>query len=210
MHLPRAIFVTDPICSWCWGTLPEIRTAANRLADVCEFTLMMAGLQIGSERVMRDDEIRRLKRLWQEVAATTGQSFSGVLPEGFRYHSELACRAVEIARSLSESEPWAYFEALQRAFYVDAINPADPAALDGVGIAVGFEPGAIASRLGDPGIVARTRAQFDAATALAAHALPSVLLDTGEGPRLVSGGFITADFLVAALQERLRAPEDRH
>lgn len=52
-------------------------------------------------------------------------------------------------------------------------------------------------------MIAATREDFETAKLLGAHALPTVLMDTGEGLKLVAGGYTTADMLQQALVERL-------
>lgn len=199
MTTPRVIFVTDPICSWCWGTLPEVQQARLELSDHIEFDLMMGGLRVDNTIEINDYEYRRLQRLWHEVNATTGQNFCGVIPDGFRYNSEIPCRAVEVVRQASGEPPWDFFHNLQHAFYTDARNLSDVDVLSDI---AGFD---LAKQLDDPNIVNATRSQFGAAKAAAANALPSVLLDVGEGPRLLSGGYITVDFLVAEITHRTSA-----
>ena len=95
---PTVLFVTDPLCSWCWGMLPQMNQARDALADVARFDLLLAGLQISGTAGLSEFEGARLRHLWQKVA--TGQTFAGRLSEdpAFLYHSELACRAVEAVR----------------------------------------------------------------------------------------------------------------
>ena len=51
-----------------------------------------------------------------------------------------------------------------------------------------------------PDVIETTRAEFETAKRLGAVALPTVLLDLGEGPKLVSGGYASAEFLLQDLQ----------
>lgn len=204
---PTVVFVTDPLCSWCWGMLPHMNAAREALAERAEFDLLLAGLQIGGTAGLSEFEGARLQRLWQKVADATGQVFSGQLPSdpAFLYHSELACRAVEAMREITASTPWGFFEAIQRAFYLDARNPCSFSVLaelaDGV-----CTPAELESAIRSPQVRQATHAGFERAKALGAHALPTVLLDTGEGPRLVCGGFATASYLIPDLSSRLDAP----
>ena len=105
----RILFVTDPLCSWCFGTLPEVLSVREQLGSKVQFDIVMGGLQIGTPEGLLGYDIKRLIRLWNEVTATTGQVFSGRIPEGFVYHSELSCRAVEIAREINGEPPFDFF-----------------------------------------------------------------------------------------------------
>lgn len=197
----QLLFVTDPLCSWCWGTLPEVFKVKEQLPDSVQFNLIMGGLQIGPDDGLVEYDVKRLRRLWQEVANTTGQTFSGKIPKDFRYHSELACRSVEIARRQNNGDPpFDYFERLQRAFYIEGwdINQIDVLAhlLDATAETVEID-------IYSTEIIQQTRQNFALARSLSANALPVFLLDTGDGFKLVCGGYVTAEYLLPDIQARL-------
>ena len=58
---PTVLFVTDPLCSWCWGMLPQIEHVRAALADRARFDLLMAGLQIGGTAGLSEFEGARLR-----------------------------------------------------------------------------------------------------------------------------------------------------
>ena len=95
----KVLFVTDPLCAWCWGTLPEINKTRALMDDQVSFDLIMGGLRIGPPDGLVEYEIKKLQHLWHEVHQLTRQEFSGKVPDNFVYDSEIACRAVEIARN---------------------------------------------------------------------------------------------------------------
>ncbi len=206
---PTVLFVTDPLCSWCWGMLPQMNQARDALADVARFDLLLAGLQISGTAGLSEFEGARLRLLWQKVAAATGQTFAGRLPEdpAFLYHSELACRAVEAVRQMTGTCPWSYFEAIQRTFYLDARNPCSFEVLGELAEAT-CTPAELERAIRSRVVREATHAGFELARTLGAHALPTVLLDTGDGPKLVCGGFATADYLIPDLSSRLQAASD--
>lgn len=191
-----ALLITDPLCSWCWGTLPEIEAARRELADTVQFDLIMAGLQVGTTEGLAEYNKQQLYRLWHEVHETTGQTFCGSIPEGFIYHSELACRAVELARHREGGPPWHFFHSLQSAFYVDGLDINRPETLADL---LGMTTDEVAAALADPAWVNAARANFAVAKKLSANALPGVYLDN----RLVCGGYVTADQLVSDIRSRL-------
>lgn len=209
---PRITFVTDPLCSWCWGMLPEMFKVRERLTPEMDFDLLMAGLQVGAKRPLATRETRYLRKIWQEVEATTGQTFSGRLPEDddFIYHSEVPCRAVEAMRVHAGSPPWEFFHRLQEAFYVEARNLNDMAELLDLAEPWGVDRRWLADALGAETIIHATRQSFERASKLAAHALPTVLFELGDGPQLVCGGYATADYLVDELRLRLRRASPSH
>ena len=202
---PRVIFVTDPLCSWCWAMLPEILAVRAQLSGWAEFDLLMGGVQVGDRRPPAKAEVAMLQDLWRRVAESTGQKFLGRLPADpdFIYHSEVACRAVEAMRIHLKQPPWEFFEQLQHAFYLEARNLNSIEELARLAGPFGLEPAGLDSMLQSDQVVEKTRTAFGVAKELGALALPVVLLDTGEGPKLVSGGYVTAEFLVPDLSARL-------
>lgn len=198
----RLLFITDPLCSWCWGTLPEMLASRKQLAEEVSFDLVMGGLQVGGREGLAEYNKRQLLRLWKEVRQVTGQVFSERFPTDFVYHSEIACRAVEIARQMVGEAPWAFFGKLQAAFYVNGLDITQTGVLAPL---LGIAEDDLDRRLVDAGVIEATRANFALAESLSANALPGVFMDTGQGPKLVSGGYITAEFLVPDLRRRMAA-----
>jgi len=205
-HEGHLYFMTDPICSWCWGTLPHIFRLREIYAERLSFSLKCAGLQVGSRKPLSEAHRKQLIGLWQEVAETTGQTFAFELPADtdFIYHSELACRAIQIARCELGKEPWQIFHDLQQAFYVDCENLGATATLHRlVGASLKMSAADFEDQLHSDAIIEATRAEFTWCEDRAIQALPTVFLDLGKGPRLVAGGFATADMLIQEIQARL-------
>ena len=203
----RVIFMTDPICSWCWGMLPEMQKTREALGDHLQFTIRCAGLQVGPRQPLSEARANELIALWQQVAETTGQTFAYRLPDdtSFVYHSEIACRAIQACRNLSGTEPWTAFERLQRAFYIDCMNITDPETLIRILDDSITSRDAFLAALTSNEIIEATRAEFAWCEAQAIQALPTVFLDQGAGPKLVCGGYATAEYLIPELTARLSA-----
>lgn len=191
------LFVTDPLCSWCWGTLPEIEATRTALEGDVDFDLIMAGLQVGGVDGLAEYNKQQLKALWREVRAVTGQQFSGAIPPNFVYHSEVACRAVEIARQRSGSPPWDFFHKLQSAFYVDGLDVNRSEVLAPL---LELPHAEVKTMLADSAYVEAARLNFERAKFLSANALPAVYLNG----RLVCGGYVTARQLIPDLRQWLQ------
>ena len=202
---PKLLFVTDPLCSWCWGTLPEFNLAREQLKDRVEFDLLMGGLQIGPADGLLEYDKKRLQRLWREVAEVTGQRFSQKVPPDFIYHSEISCRAVEIARKKHGAPPFEFFHKLQRAFYLQGQNINDVNVLANL---LEMNEWEVRDELQTESIIAATRANFSQARALSANALPNVMLDVGAGYKLVCGGYVTTDYLIPDIVSRINPVSD--
>ncbi|MBO6703979.1 MAG: DsbA family protein [Pseudomonadales bacterium] len=201
----KLLFMTDPICSWCWGTLPEFMTVKEALGERLSFELKCAGLQIGSMKPLTPSHTNDLVKLWRNVAETTGQEFAFTLPadKNFIYHSELACRTLQIARRELGREPWQEFHDMQRAFYVDAQNLGDLEVLYQLSGDTGLTQDQFEDAIQSEQVTHQTRKEFDWCRVQGTQALPTLFLDVGEGPKLVCGGYATADFLIPEISSRL-------
>lgn len=196
----KILFVTDPLCSWCFGTLPEVLKTRAQLRPKVEFDIIMGGLQIGTPEGLLGYDVKRLIRLWQEVSETTGQVFSGNIPEGFVYHSEVSCRAVEIARLITDAPPFDFFAELQIAFYQKGLDINSVKVLAPL---LDLSEQEVSELLHSDEIIAKTREGFELVKSLSANALPHFMIDRGNGFELLCGGYVTADYLLPDIESRL-------
>ncbi len=206
MTQARLYFITDPICAWCWGMLPEVLRAQQALSSRVTFILCCAGLQVGNARKLTEFDINNLTQLWARVNETTGQSFSIQLPadEDFIYHSEIPSRYLQVARARTGEEPWSLFHQMQEAFYVGARNLNNPDTLASLDPGFDMSAADIETAIRSDDIIETTRAEFEWCRELTAHnSLPTVMLDTGDGAKLLCGGYASADYLIPDIVSRL-------
>ena len=95
----RLIYIMDPMCSWCWGFAPVIAAIQQAYPDL-PLHLVAGGLRPGVTDPMQDSARQALTEHWQAVGRTSGQPIltPDVLPAGFVYNTEPACRALVVAR----------------------------------------------------------------------------------------------------------------
>ena len=198
-------FVTDPICSWCWGMLPEWRAIMEEFQGRLQFGLRCAGLQVGSMKPLGNDQRDQLIQLWHRVQATTGQKFAFTFPDdpSFIYHSEVPCRALQIARQELQAEPWQLFHDMQEAFYLNGKNLGDLEVLVELIEPYGLDRSRFLDLVSDEAIIKATRDEFTWCKGQVTQVLPTVFIDLGQGPRLISGGYSTAEFLIPDIKARL-------
>ena len=89
-------YLTDPMCSWCWGFAPVIEAIRQNYSDRLNVELVLGGLRPGTKAPMGSAQREEILHHWQAVQRQTGQPFrfEGALPEGFIYDTEPASRAV--------------------------------------------------------------------------------------------------------------------
>jgi putative protein-disulfide isomerase len=197
----RVIFVTDPMCSWCWGMAREIDRTMTMLAGEFEFDVLLGGINIDSTQPVGDYGRRRLAGVWREVTEVTGTTFGAGLPAGdFVYNSTRACAALEAVRELSGRPPFEYLQRLQRRFFLGGEDVTQAALLRAEARAAGIDADRFDEVLVSPRTLDRMRSGFGLAKSYGTAALPSVVVESAGARRLVTGGYADAPTLIEALR----------
>ena len=151
---------SDPVCTWCWGSVPVWRALAYHYGDSVELDYVMGGmiediktynnrrLSIGGDIALSN---RKIHDHWLEASAVHGMP---VCEQGFHLFSNehpstipqnlayIAARVYE-ARHSREVQPGAarhYLRHLQEATAVDAVVTSDADMLVDMSAVVGFVP----------------------------------------------------------------------
>ena len=116
---PILWYFADPMCSWCWGFSPVISEIKKNYARELKIALVMGGLQAGETSPISASSREEIFHHWYQVEELAGQEFSfeNALPDGFIYNTEPACRAVTTVSAIDATKTFAYFTAIQSAFY---------------------------------------------------------------------------------------------
>jgi putative protein-disulfide isomerase len=201
----RVLFVTDPLCSWCWGTAQAMESARRDLARRVEFDLVFGGVNVDSFSPVGRYGRQRLSRLWQEVAAVTGQPFAPAPPaEPFVYNSAYLCALLEAVREHSGRPPFAFLHALQEAFFARAQNVTEATVFTAILEHLGEEAHAVVALAATEAVRARAQAGFAEARSRGTHAMPSLVIEAAGVRRLLAGGYLDAATLVTTVEAALR------
>jgi putative protein-disulfide isomerase len=198
---PKVVFVTDPMCSWCWGMASDVeRTRRDAAADF-DFDVLLGGINIGSTQPITHFARDRLASIWRTVFEVTAAEFGPGLPaDNFVYNSTRACVAVEAVRSIQGRPPFEYLLRLQTRFFVDGLDVTDAELLRAEATTIGVEADSFDAAVQSPQTLTRVRDGFALAKSYGTAALPSVLLEVDGVRRLVAGGFVDAPTLLAMLE----------
>ena len=160
MNKIRITVFADPVCTWCWGSVPVIRALAYRYGEQLEINYVMAGmiedivsysnrrLSVGGDIAMSN---RNIHDHWLDASAIHGMP---VCTSGFRlfseeYRSTLPQNYAYIAAKLyveenSHTMPAGahhhFLRRLQEATAVDAVQTNNVATIFDLSATVGFEP----------------------------------------------------------------------
>lgn len=206
----KLIYVGDPMCSWCYGFGKELAALQERFPEM-KLEIVVGGLRAGGTEVLdqKGKEFRLMH--WARVEQASGLPFNreGLMArKDFVYDTEPICRAVVAARILApEVDLLAVFRALQRAFYVDALDTTDGKVLAEAGASALTDAGyptdaaTFLSIWQAESTIAAARDDFVKSRSWGIASFPSLLLENDGRLHQVSPGY--AD--VGVLEKNLNA-----
>ncbi len=184
---------------------PAVEAVRAELHTDIKLDLVLGGINLDSTQVVGSYGRRLMQKLWKEVADTTGQTFAPLPAEDYIHNSLPVCLAVEAVRQLVGCPPFDFLHDLQRRFFSQDENTTDPSRLRSIVQTCGLDVMAFDRLVTDSSTLARVQFQFEMALAFGTHALPSVLVRRGTRTRLLAGGYLDADGLMAIVEaERVR------
>jgi len=202
------IYFADPMCSWCYGFAPVIRTLAAQFEGRLPVRIVMGGLRAGNTKAMTEKDREYIRGAWTRVGEASGQSFdfSFFEREHFVYDTEPACRAVVTMRRLAPEKALAFKARVSRAFYGENQDTTDAKVL--AALAPEFDVEAERFELEMLSADARNETFRDFLTSQQAGVQGFPLLAAGTeagGYALVTNGFRPLDGLPEAIENWLEA-----
>lgn len=197
------LYLTDPMCSWCWGFAPVLDAIRRDFAGKAPVRLIVGGLRPGAKEALTPEMRDSVLHHWHEVHDMTGQDFryDFDMPDGFRYDTEPACRAVVAVRRMAPDRVFSYFHRLQRAFYLENRDVTDTDTLAAEAAAEGLDEAAFRRLFDDPETRQQTAGDFMFSTNLGIRGFPSVVLQHGDEYRLLTIGYRSYDVLKERLEQ---------
>lgn len=133
------IYVHDPMCSWCWGYRPTWQQLENHLPEEIAVEYVLGGLAPDSDDPMPPDLQNTIQGYWRRIQTELGTEFNFEFwttckPRRSTYP---ACRAVIAAKHQDREK--VMIEAIQRAYYLRAMNPSDVSTLTTLAAEIGLD-----------------------------------------------------------------------
>lgn len=197
------VYVTDPMCSWCWGFAPVIDTLMAAL-DL-PVRVIAGGLAPGEAgRVMSADMRSTIAHHWESVEKASGQPFDHAAFEAraddWRYDTLHPNMALVAVRHLAPERALEALHRMQRAFYAEGRDVTDKAVLAEVLGDLVPDPVALATALADPALEAATYDEFRSARELGVQGFPTLFVRDGVDWALAARGWAPAETLLAGIR----------
>ena len=113
------------MCSWCWGYRPVWDELQQQLPVSISVEYVAGGLAPDSDQAMPMEMQNTIQRHWHNIKAKLGTEFNFDFwrDNTPRRSTYMACRAVIAAKSQGFEKEM--LEAIQRGYYLRAMNPSD-------------------------------------------------------------------------------------
>ena len=137
--LSTLYYIHDPMCSWCWAYRPTLLRLRENLPGAIRWQNVLGGLAPDSDQPMPDETQNMVQGHWRNIQSTVGTEFNFDFWKKCqpRRDTYKACRAV-VAASWQGAEE-AMIEAIQRAYYLRAMNPSEPETLGDLAEELGLD-----------------------------------------------------------------------
>jgi len=194
--------IVDPMCSWCWGFQSAWQSFVEEIPSSVPIKFLMGGLAPDSDEPMDTKTKTYIQSAWRSVAKRTGAKFNHQFwavcqPRRSTYP---ACRAVIAAGLQLNGSRGRYYEALQRAYFLDARNPSNYETLISLAKEIGLDPVQFQENI-DSSFVQRTfREELNQVRSLGVSGFPTVILHRqdptgGNCLEVLNTGYTDADTL---------------
>ena len=145
MNTNKLIYITDPLCGWCYAVAPIIKTLAAS-PDLPNINLLHRGLFTGQmTRWMSRSFSDYVMEADQRIQELSGQTFSQAYRDKLFYRNYLifdswpTAKATQIVRRYDESKVLPFFEAMQRARFTDGKVITDASVLCQLAESIGLQ-----------------------------------------------------------------------
>jgi putative protein-disulfide isomerase len=172
--------VHDPMCSWCWGyrrVWDQLRAA---LPDSVNVVNVVGGLAPDTDQPMPLEQQKTIAGYWKNIAEQTGAIFNFEFWDKCqpRRSTYPACRAVLAAREQQAEQ--GMIDAIQRAYYLRAMNPANNSTLVTLAEELGLDVKRFSQDLKSPQTQAALEQDFASRRGIGVYSFPSLVLSHGD------------------------------
>lgn len=198
------VYISDPMCSWCYGFSPIIKTIARQFEGRMPVWPLMGGLRAGNTAPMTEADKDYIRGAWANVAKMSGKKFNQSFfeREGFVYDTEPACRAVLTMRIMEPDRALEFLEFVATAFYTEGRDTTKDDVLIDLAEEFGADRARFERGFKMPDVIEATARDFTSARQLGVQAFPTLMAGNDSiGYTLLSNGYIP----FAELSDQLEA-----
>lgn len=209
MIRPRIIYITDPLCGWCYAFGFALKEVMARFGDRCDFTVIMGGMvtgdregPIGAKAQYILNAIPRLERI---TGARMGDAHKSMLALGTQWQSSvLPSKAVVAVRELLPEKAVDFLHEVQLAHFDRGADLNDPALYGPIAVHLGVDEDLFDAFMADERLTAITEHDFAIVREWGIDGFPSLAAEVGTRFYGLAHGYRNADELEKLMEAVLR------
>ena len=210
MSRPRIIYITDPLCGWCYAFGHALKEVMARFDDRCDFTLILGGMVTGDRegpigakgRHIVENAIPRLEQL---TGVRMGDRHKAMLREGTQWQSSLLpSKAVVAVRELVPEKAIAFLHEVQLACFDRGEDLNDAALYTPLAAKLGVDTDLFDAFMADERLTAITEHDFAIVREWGIDGFPSLAAEVGTRFYGLAHGYRNADELAQLMEAVLR------
>jgi putative protein-disulfide isomerase len=119
----KLIYVSDPLCGWCYGNSSNILAIKNEFSEVFEFELLMGGMWLPPNTQVGGSSLTQfMKEHAPQMEQTTGQKVSDAFYDlannpNYTFSSLEGCAASVLVKKLKPEVVFEFASGVQKLFY---------------------------------------------------------------------------------------------
>jgi putative protein-disulfide isomerase len=197
-------YIADPMCSWCWGFAPIIKSIRLNYSEQLKVEPVMGGLRSGKLAIASEQRAEILNH-WKAVNEMTGQpfSFEGAMPEGFIYDTEPSCRGVVAMALINPSLVFSLLESIQFSFYVEQKDVTNPRVLAELAGKIGVDMNLYLQVFESDDAKKKVSIHFNKVRQWGVNSFPTIAVQNATGYSILNKGYCLSDELFPKIDEWL-------
>lgn len=205
-------YIHDPMCSWCYAFSQSWDALQQELSANIQVVYLLGGLAPDSMEPIQLATQKMVQQAWRRIEQTVpGVQFnwdfwSQNTPIRSTYP---ACRAILAARKQRDAAELPMIQAIQRAYYQHAKNPALPATLQECAQEIGLDVQIFSADLISPEIEQELQLEMQQARNMDVHSYPSLRLMHGNKVYPIDVDYLNHHTMLEAINRIIAANSPR-
>jgi len=207
MDTPRLLYITDPLCLWCYGISSIIEEFSLQLPNALNIETINGGLFPAEQaKQCSPDFIEYLKKAALQVTSLSGKKFSPefwalLASPNFKYDTEPSAKAaVAIKHIAGEQTMLKYLHVLQEAFFIEGRNIMQARTLALLAEPFGISSAEFLAFYTSESCLNATKQEYAETKQLGIQGFPALIYLKGRQGYKLSSGFSRLESLQTALK----------
>jgi len=185
------LYFGDPMCSWCWGFAPVIKSIRREFNDRAPLSIILGGLHAYDNFPMSKNYKENIRHHWKDVDETTGAVFdySFFDRDGFILNTEPACRAVVAIRKIDPTVALPFYESISRCFYSENKDTTDQKTFEPLVEQVGINIEQFSQEFKSEETIGETKNDFQFSKKIGVTGFPTLVVKQNEKLSLLTAGY---------------------